>query len=201
MTRDEIDELLTLKLSKRELTVYLAMRAGHLEIYDIQQVTGLRRNVVVEAIAQIVQVTNVTPSLRKQGVPKEPAQNVQRTPPLRILDFLYRSLGRPLQGEYDPAELTRTKAAYKLAYDRYRDQEKAVQLIEDCITAHVEADAPWFNGPLPGKTLQSKVSAYLSVLPDKSPVHIWQAEQAANGRFRYRYDHLRIDSKWVRVNS
>lgn len=193
MDREVLERALKEVKTLNDMRVLLAMGLGHLDTYDIQQATGLQK-VRVEASVQIAR-----PILRIEEVLNKPileeavqiAQAPKRIPPLRVLDYLHSRLNRPLT--YTAQEQAAAKTVYARAYEfAHRDQNRAIELIEDCIEAYMSEEYNRFRtSSKPALTLQKQISTYLAALPDKTPLHIWEAERTGK---RFRYNHI-ID-KW-----
>lgn len=181
MDKELIREAVIKRLNKREMYVLVAQQLGITEVYDIQQFTGLRRDVVIEAAAQIMQVLH-NRLINNISITLVSAQNMQ-TPPKQLMDHLYTSLKR--SGTSNLKELTGCKRAYMQAYDHCnQDQTEAIQLVKDCIDVNLENLK---HAAYPGLYLTRLFSTYLASLPEIP----WEIRENAKLLRR----HLRYDPK------
>ncbi len=171
-----ISAALEAKLTANEWKVLAAMALGHLEVYDIQQVTGLQK-VRVEAAVQNAQVLHNR--FNTNTITLVPVQNAQ-TPPMQLLLYLNQLL--VVHTNNPGRDLKAMKTCYLEAYKfTKQSQAEAIQLVKDCMDVYPD-DLKRANYPAP--YLITLFKAYLRILPPKpKDRREWEAFSGKHTRF------------------
>ena len=163
MNEDEVETLLDNKLTKRQLMVYLAMRAGYHDTYGIQSRLGYERHVVEECRQIVGGIYKYIQGSSKNYV-EDPRQNVGSTPPEQLLEYISAGLG-PLQGKDMNVPLKILKDAYLSSYEYLgRDAAAALAACKDCFYFHSDIVK---GAGSPYKYYSAILKGYLRALPKK----------------------------------